>query len=86
MAFSVKSERADALLEELRTLTHEGITEAVTRSLEERLARQKAATINVQEVLHTLWETYPQLRRQPSEFSTSTNFNDWMYDEHGLPK
>lgn len=36
MAFSVKSDRADELL---RDLTGEGITEAVTRALDERLSR-----------------------------------------------
>lgn len=35
--FSVKSERADDLLSEVRALTGEGITEAITRSLEARL-------------------------------------------------
>lgn len=41
MPFSVKSTRADAALSELMELTGEGITEAVTRALEDRLAKAR---------------------------------------------
>ena len=41
MPFSVKSSRADAALSELMELTGEGITEAVTRALEDRLAKAR---------------------------------------------
>lgn len=41
MALSIKSDRADRLARELAATTGESITEATTRALEERLARQR---------------------------------------------
>ena len=43
MALSIKTEEADRLARELSRLTGESMTEAVTKSLEERLAREKKA-------------------------------------------
>lgn len=41
MAFNVKNEEADRLLRELTDITGESLTEAVTQSLRERLARER---------------------------------------------
>lgn len=41
MAFNVKNEEADQLLRELTELTGESLTEAITVSLRERLARER---------------------------------------------
>lgn len=41
MALSIKTEEADRLARELSRLTGESMTEAVTRSLKERLDREK---------------------------------------------
>jgi antitoxin VapB len=41
MALSIKTEEADRLARELSRLTGESMTEAVTRSLQERLEREK---------------------------------------------
>lgn len=43
MALSIKTERADRLARELTALTGETITEAVEKSLEERLERETAS-------------------------------------------
>jgi antitoxin VapB len=42
MALSIKTEEADRLARELARLTGETMTEAVTRSLRERLVRERA--------------------------------------------
>jgi antitoxin VapB len=42
MALSIKTEEADRLARELSRLTGETMTEAVTRSLRERLERERA--------------------------------------------
>ena len=41
MAFNVKNDEADRLLRELTELTGESLTEAITRALRERLARER---------------------------------------------
>ncbi len=43
MALSIKTEEADRLARELSRLTGESMTEAVTKSLKERLDREKKA-------------------------------------------
>lgn len=85
MPFSVKSERADALLAELRDITGEGITECVISCLEERLTSVRRQRGDSMAFLHSLWERYPQLQWQPGESELSVTFNEQMYDEHGLP-
>ena len=41
MAFSIKNDEADRLARQLASVTGESLTEAVVRSLRERLARQQ---------------------------------------------
>ena len=41
MAFNIKNEEADTLLRELTTLTGESLTDAIIRSLRERLDRKR---------------------------------------------
>lgn len=43
MALSIKTKEADALARKLASLTGETLTEAVTKSLEERLRRERKA-------------------------------------------
>lgn len=85
MPFSVKSERADALLAELREITGEGITECVVTCLEERLRSVRRHRGDSMAFLHSIWERYPQLTWQPGEPELSVTFNEQMYDDEGLP-
>ena len=66
MPFSVKSPRADAALTELMDLTGEGITEAVTRALEDRLARArvdaKVRSIDMMWRVEQFQQGFPHLR------------------------
>jgi len=83
MPFSVKSDRADELLRELRELTGEGITEAVTRALDERLARTRAS--GAPTVSDMMWHL-AEFRRKYPEFVTSEFRAEDLYDEDGLPR
>jgi antitoxin VapB len=83
MPFSVKSDRADELLRELRELTGEGITEAVTRALDDRLTRTRVARLSLASDM--MWHL-EEFRRKYPEFATSNFRAEDLYDEHGLPR
>ncbi len=83
MALHIKDSKADRLARELAQATGESLTEAVTKALEERLARQrKAASIAEREArIMELVERFNALPvlddRSPEEILG--------YDENGLP-
>lgn len=83
MAFSVKNDRADELLRELMSLTGEGITEAVTRALDERLAR--ARTVGRPTVSDMMWQLSEFRRAYPEVVGSGFTVDD-LYDNDGLPK
>ena len=90
MPFSVKSERADDLLSEVRDLTGEGITEAITRSLEARLdqlkKRPRADADHIHELATQLREalSIPAWRAGDPELSIA--HGTLLYDDDGLPR
>ena len=62
MAFHIRSPDADKLARELQAVTGESLTEAVTRALEERLAREReAARLKSVDPLAVLRETWKRL-------------------------
>ncbi len=79
MPLSIKSDEADRLARELATLTGESITDAVTRSLSDRLALERKR--RRARPLSDLVERFAALpvldARAPDEIVG--------YDEHGLP-
>ncbi len=85
MPFSVKSDHADELLRELRELTGEGITEAVTRALDERLSRTRVGGLSsasdMMWSLEAFWAKYPDLIGRDV-----VSDEDLLYDQDGLPK
>ena len=86
MPFSIKSDRADELLAEVRAITGEGITDAVVNALQTRLEECKRVDEDTVSVLHTLWREHPQLLWKEGQPEHSVTFNEWMYDSNGLPK
>lgn len=86
MPFSVKSEKADELLAEVRAITGEGITDAVVNALQTRLEECKRVDQDTLSMLHKLWNDNPQLLWQEGQPEHSVTFNEWMYDSNGLPK
>lgn len=80
MALSIKSDRADRLARDLCSLTGESITEAVERSLEERLAaeRGRRRPRGLRDIVERVREVPILDDRHPDDIVG--------YDEHGLPK
>lgn len=66
MAFHIRSPRADQLLRELQALTGESLTGAVTRALDERLARERVRQRGTgNDPLTALQETWSRLKDVP---------------------
>lgn len=85
MAFSVKSEKADELLRELRAITGEGITEAVTRALDDRLARMRVVARPT--VADMMWQLEDFRRKYPDMIGRDViSDEDLLYDSDGIPK
>jgi len=83
MPLNIKSPEADRIARELAELTGESITEAVIRSVEERLERERArrAAGRLRRELQRIGERYrslPTLDDRPADAILG-------YDEHGLP-
>ena len=85
MPFSVTSTRADAALTELMDLTGEGSTEAVTRALEDRLARARIearlGSIDMMWRIEQFQRGFAHLR--PTRHMTDEELIG--YDDEGLP-
>lgn len=87
---NIKSAEARDLAEQVATRSGETITQAVTESLRQRLAalqrqeaqqpdefkRREAAAYAIIKGSRALWK--PELLEQ--------DYNDWLYDERGLPR
>jgi hypothetical protein len=90
MPFSIKSEHADKLLSELRELTGEGITEAITRSLETRLAelkrRPRADADHIRQLAEELRDTFALPAWQQGDSELSTTHGSLLYGDDGLPR
>jgi antitoxin VapB len=85
MPFSVKNDRADVALRDLMEVTGEGITEAVTRALEDRLARARvdAAVRSVDMRWHVAeFQTTWAHLRETAHISDDEIIG---YDRDGLP-
>ena len=88
--FSVKSEQADELLARVRELTGEGITEAITRALEARLAelnrRPRADADQIRHLADTMRQKISIPAWQPGEPELSETHGSELYGEQGLPQ
>lgn len=88
--FNVKNDRTDALLKELRDLTGEGVTEAVTRSLELRLTQlrqqPRPSGDRIMEIAQEFRERFEISPWTPGEPELSRTHGKLLYDDDGLPK
>ncbi|MEI2638776.1 MAG: type II toxin-antitoxin system VapB family antitoxin [Microthrixaceae bacterium] len=78
MALSIKSELADRLARELASLTGESITDAVVRSLEDRLRMERRRQSPDVRDLLTRFAQLPVLDDRPADAILG-------YNEDGLP-
>ncbi len=88
MSLNIKNEETCRLAAELAELTGETKTGAITVALRERLERERRE--KDAEVAQRLADMRAIAKRAAARLRgtglTSTNFNDYLYDEHGLPK
>lgn len=84
MGMNIKNPKTERLARELSSLTGEGLTEAVTKALEERLARvRRRDAPGVAARLIAIAKECGPLVREP--FRT-TPHGDLLHDEKGLPQ
>jgi antitoxin VapB len=83
MAFSIKNEEADRLARQLAAITGESLTEAVIRSLSERLRRHQLPTRSKRAGTQ-LARMAKTLRKLPVLDARSAD-DILGYDENGLP-
>lgn len=82
MGLNIKTEEAHRLAKKLAKATGESMTTAVTKALEERLAR-----IEHGGVAERLMEIGRDIASRMSEETRNLNIDDYLYDsETGLPK
>ena len=84
MSMNIKNEGAHKLARQISRLTGESITEAVTKSLRERLARVQArqSPALAARLLEIGHDCAPRLK----EPFRSVDHGELLYDEKGLPK
>lgn len=89
MPFNIKNDRTDALLREVRRLTGEGVTEAVTRSLEMRLDqlkhRPRPNGDRIMELAQEFRDRFNVPAWKPGDPELSADYAELLYDD-GLPK
>jgi len=84
MAFSIKNPEADRLARQLARVTGESLTEAVVRSLRERLERQQPK-VSRRKPGTELARLATRLKGLPILDNRSAD-DILGYDEHGLPR
>lgn len=82
MSLNIKNERAHALAVRVARATGEGLTEAVTVALRERLARVEAPDALAEDLLSIGRDCVARLR----EPWRSADHGDLFYDDNGLPR
>ena len=86
MSLNIKNEEAHALAKELAELTGESLTEAVTVALRERLARERNTEERIRQRTEAILAMGREIAgRMPEEWRTM-DIDEYLYDEHGLPK
>ena len=81
MGLNIKNEEAQRLAQELASITGETLTAAVTEALREKLARVRKK--GMAEKWRTIAEECGPLWKEPFK---STDIDELLYDEDGLPK
>ena len=85
---NIKSPEAHELARQLADLEHTTVTNAVTISLREALARRRADQVTESrlEKMRQLADTFARLERQGEQRKSLWELNEELYDEQGLPR
>jgi antitoxin VapB len=87
MSLNIKNSETERLVRELASRTGESVTQAVSRSVQERLTRlgaeaeevAAARLVRMKEIAHDASGRWPAKTR-------STDYDAELYDERGLPR
>ena len=85
---NIKNPETHALARELAALEHITVTEAVTISLKEALARRRAEDASAAKLtkMRAIADRFAEIERQDPGAKTLWQINEDLYDEMGLPK
>lgn len=84
MGLNIKNQQAHRLAQQLAELTGESLTEAVTKSIQERLSRlEESRKPKLAERLMKIGKDAAAHIKEPFR---STEHGDLLYDEKGLPR
>jgi antitoxin VapB len=84
VSLNIKNERTHRLVAKLAKVTGESMTEAVTKAVEERLERVQHKPNDG--MAARLLEIGGDVASRLQEPYKSMNFDEFLYDEKGLPK
>ena len=88
MSMNIKSPEAHELARQLAACEDTTVTNAVTISLREALARRRADQVTQSrlEKMRQLADTFARLERQDEQRKSLWELNAELYDEQGLPR
>jgi antitoxin VapB len=83
---NIKSDRLYAKVERLAGMTGTSLTGAIEAAVDEKLSREERerdVAIRTKRILELAADLRASLKRP---LPTQQEMDDWLYDEHGLPK
>ena len=86
MVLRISGEEVQQMAIELAERTEESIEEAVSVAIRERLERRREFDVQVEAVMEIADQCAEIIRGSGGKLPTQQEINDWLYDEHGLPK
>jgi antitoxin VapB len=86
MSLNIKNEEAHQLAKELAEQTGESMTEAVIVALRERLAQVRNREEQIQARADAIMALGQEIASRMSPETRTMDVDEYLYDEHGLPK
>lgn len=81
MGLNIKNSETERLIQELAKATGQTLTGAITEAVREKLDRVRRRGL-----AERLMEIGREAASRMTEEERTFNYDDWLYDENGLPK
>jgi antitoxin VapB len=81
MGLNIKNSETERLIQELAEATGQTLTGAITEAVREKLDRVRRRGL-----AERLMEIGREAASRMTEEERTFNYDDWLYDENGLPK
>jgi antitoxin VapB len=81
MGLNIKNSETERLIQELAEATGQTLTGAITEAVREKLDRVRRKGL-----AERLMEIGREAASRMTEEERTFNYDDWLYDENGLPK